>query len=102
MATSQTITANLTASGSTSSVRWSGVYLGHFYAHGTFGGGTLTLQYSVDGGSTWLTADSENLVFTAAGSNNFQLPHCLVRITLSGATDPDIDTGVAKISNTSR
>lgn len=102
MATSQTITATLTANGSTASVRWSGVYLGHFYAVGTFGSGTITLEYSLDGGSSWLTADADNLVFTAAGRANFQLPNCLLRITLSGATSPDIDTGVEKIANTSR
>lgn len=99
--TSQRLAVNFTADGSSDPFRWSGVYLGHFYAQGTFGGGTATLEYSLDG-TNWYSADATNLALSSNGNGNFQLPSCQLRITLSGSTSPDLDAGIEKISNTSR
>jgi hypothetical protein len=45
--------------------------------------GPATLEYSVDGGSNWITAGTDLGVAAAVGSSfNFELPGaCLIRIT---------------------
>lgn len=53
-------------------------------AHGTFGGGTLTLEYSTDGGDNYA---SSSKTLTADGSIEFnEVPSLAWRVTLSGAT----------------
>lgn len=66
------------------------VYLG---TGATFGSGTLVLQASPDGGTTWMNVP--NFSWTA-GTANFQLGRfiaygSLFRFTLSGATSPVLD-----------
>lgn len=63
---------------------------------GTFGGGTVTMQGSNDGGTTWATLTDplgNNLAFTAAGMKQItELPD-LIRPLLSGGdgtTDLDV------------
>lgn len=71
---------------------------GTFSAWGTFGGGTVTLQWSPDGGTTWLNADPSGFTFTtftAGGIGGFELPTCSIRAVLSGATAPNINARVA-------
>ena len=52
-------------------------------AYGTFGGGTLTLEYSVDGSNY----ESSGKTLTATGSIEFrEQPGVLWRVTLSGPT----------------
>ncbi len=52
-------------------------------ASGSFGGGTLTLQHSVDG-TVWVTS---GLTLTAAGKIEFrEQPGLIWRVTLAGAT----------------
>lgn len=72
------------ANGSSSSRQWHGG-TGHMVASGTFGSGTLTVQYSDDSGSTWYGTKT----LTASGDVEFSFPPGLVRMTLSGATGPD-------------
>lgn len=62
-----------------------------FFASGTWGAGTLTLEASPDNGTTWfsvtsLTANGRTKVFLGSGEN--------VRVTLSGATAATIDAGL--------
>ena len=66
---------------------------GNVEVDGTFGSGTLTLQYSVDGGTTWLTVSAAP-TFTANGTANFSLPPCDIRTDLSGSTSPDLNTRI--------
>lgn len=58
---------------------------------GTFDSGTATLEMSVDGGTTWVAVDSSNAALTANGVFNTTLGECLLRVTLSGSTSPDLD-----------
>ena len=81
----------LTADGSSGeqNIPVSGDYL--FFASGTWGGGTLTLEASPDGGGRWfsvatLTADGRSKVFIGTGE--------VARITMSGSTTPTIDAGL--------
>jgi hypothetical protein len=79
------------ASGNGASARWHGGR-GVFAAYGTFGGGTVKLQWSPDDGTTWLDVDNGTsyVTFTANGSGGFELPNCLIRASLSGATSPSV------------
>jgi hypothetical protein len=66
--------------------------MGTVQADGDFGGGTLSLEVSSDGGTTY-TNGGESVQLTAEGLFNFTLPSegLLVRLDLTGATSPDID-----------
>lgn len=62
---------------------------------GTMGGGTITLESSPDGGTTWLSIPDENgdaFSATVAGIYpNLLVPYGdNIRATLSGATSPNI------------
>ena len=78
----------LSADGNTSVVDWIGGE-GFFVAQGTFGGGTLTLKYTTDGGTTY-TAVGTDTTLTASGGGYFTLPLCSLRATLAGSTSPSI------------
>lgn len=70
---------------------------GVFAAWGTFGGGTLTLQWSPDLGVTWMNVDRSGDTFvtlTAAGQGGFELGPCRLQVVLTGATAPNIVSGV--------
>lgn len=91
---------NLTANGT---VPISPVYLGWtggrgiFAAWGAFGGGTLKLQWSPDLGVTWMDVDRSGdtyVTFTANGTGGFELGPCRLQVVLSGATAPNINSGV--------
>ena len=57
---------------------------------GTFGGGTLTVNVSTDGGTTWTTPT--NGTFTAAAVFNFNCANrVLVQFVMSGATSPNVN-----------
>jgi hypothetical protein len=64
---------------------------GVFAAFGTFGGGTVALQWTPDGGTDWLAVDASGntfVTFTANGAGGFELPPCQIRAVLTGATAP--------------
>lgn len=61
-----------------------------YAAQGTFGSGTVALQFSLDDGSTWSSVGSAaNL--TAAGVAGAEIPPCLIRVNLSGSTSPNLN-----------
>lgn len=62
---------------------------GLFSAYGTFGGTTIKLQWSPDGGTTWLDADRTGdtyVTLTANGAGVFSLPPCTIRANVSAGT----------------
>lgn len=76
----------LTADGQSSTLDWypgEGTLTAQDTAAGTFG--TLTLQFSLDGGTTWSTVGSDTTL-TASGGGLFQLGTCKLRVDLSGST----------------
>ena len=82
----------LTADGSTDSFH---INPGEsIHAYGDFGGGTLTLELSI--GASWYTLtdyDGSTATFSVAddATAGFDFRLSNVRLTLSGATSPDID-----------
>lgn len=61
----------------------------NFYAWGTFGGGTLVVQASIDG-TNWFNIP--NVSFTADGMVIVQGLRCTsLRYSLAGATGPDLN-----------
>ena len=73
---------------------------GIFAAWGTFGSGTCKLQWSPDGGTTYIDADRSGdtyVTFTANGVGEFDLPRGYVRAVLSGATAPSVSAMVSNI-----
>ncbi len=81
-----------TTNGTSDAVAWHGGE-GTFFAHGTFGGGTLKLQASFDGGGNWIDVGPD-VTFAAAGAGNFRIGLCKLRATLSGASSPDVAAGI--------
>lgn len=62
-------------------------------ASGTFGSGTVTLQVSPDGGTTWVTTGK---TLTADGSVFQDFPAgSRLRVALTGATGPDLDVWIS-------
>lgn len=104
-------TANLTADGTTliatlnQKHKWPTNEIG-IHAHGTYGSGTLTFQYSMDGGTTKVTikdgpsTSASDVSYTASGGFTWKSPvttggqAVLLYAVLSGATSPDIDVYV--------
>ncbi|HCR85494.1 MAG TPA: hypothetical protein DIV86_02335 [Alphaproteobacteria bacterium] len=83
-----TLTQTLTANGNTNTIDWYGG-VGTFAASGTFGGGIITMQYSLDG-TNFITGgvDSE---LVSDGGKKFSLPKCSIRLNLAGATSPNVN-----------
>jgi hypothetical protein len=91
--------ATLSANGSTTSMTLPSaglnlleVYLG---TGATFGSGTVTVQSSPDGGTTWVTSPIGTATFTSGSANTlvnrFFVYGPVVRFTLAGATSPSLD-----------
>lgn len=75
----------MNAAGATSAqFAWPGGQ-GVFIVDGTFGGGTVTLQFVGPDGSTLITAGAAT-TFTANGAGVFYLPQCKIQATVTGAT----------------
>jgi len=74
---------------------------GHSYAFaaaGTFGGGILTLKWSIDGTSFVPFNDGiSDVALTAAGGREVIAPGRKVRATLAGATSPDVDIELSPV-----
>lgn len=72
-----------TANGSSGAFPSAGDYI-TLVASGAFGGATITVEVSPNGGTTWVATDA---MLTAAGVKNFIGGEGLLfRLTLSGAT----------------
>jgi hypothetical protein len=73
---------------------------GQVAAQGTFGGGTIALEFSLDDGTTWTTLEDEPAAtLTADGSFGFKSMRTdaasyRLRVTLSSATSPNINVRV--------
>jgi hypothetical protein len=61
------------------------------YGEGNFGSGTLALQASPDDGTTWVNVAT----ITADGASHVQVVAHLLRLKLTGSTDPVLDGWVA-------
>ncbi len=85
----------ITANGVTSPIVFPGG-MGNVQAAGTFGGGTLKLQYSVDNGVTYVDGDVDSEL-TADGAYNFTLPSCLVRYDFSGGGSINVAVKTRKV-----
>jgi hypothetical protein len=60
---------------------------------GTFGAGTIKLQFTTDADSTWIDVGTQNAVatqLTAAGTTTFYLPPGRYRVVLTGSTTPTL------------
>lgn len=95
-------TFNLTADGSTTALP---VY-GNFTvaAFGTWGSGSLVIQASFDDGTTWIDLTDANgnvVTLTSNTARNVEVGFAKVRVTLSGATSPDLDIVMDDIKRTS-
>jgi len=98
-------TYNLTSNSSTGALPIKGKL--NVGAFGTFDGGSLAFELSYDDGTTWFAATNalgDPATITANGALNIEVGSADLRLTLSGATSPDIDivvTGVLKTSKLS-
>ncbi|MEQ8746956.1 hypothetical protein [Pyruvatibacter sp.] len=83
---------NRTTNGTSAATHWHGGE-GTFFAHGTFDGGTVVLEASFDNGTNWIIVGPD-ATFTAPGAGNFRIGLCKLRVSLSGATSPDVTAGI--------
>lgn len=72
------------ASATGASANWGGG-VGVFMVSGTFGGGTVSLQFQGPDGTTWITAGPDTSL-TANGAGGFVLPPGRIRALVSGGT----------------
>lgn len=63
-------------------------HLFSFYAWGTFGGGTVTIEISPDN-TNWFAPTG--MTFTAAGAKNAEFKAAWVRASLAGATGGSVN-----------
>ena len=84
---------NLTANGSlpASGTHPHGGGKGYVLASGDFDSGTLALEIYSAENETWVEVDGSDAALSADGMFAFVLPKCDLRLTLSGATSPDIE-----------
>ena len=85
------------ANGNSGAIDWPGGR-GNFSAFGTWGGATAKLQWSPDGGTTWLDVDRSGDTYctlTANGAGGFELPMCKIRANLAGITTTSVNASVA-------
>lgn len=85
--------AALAADGASPGVAFQGG-IGTFFAVGTFGGGTLTLQILAPDNATWLPVGAG---ITAAGLANFSAPAGSLRVSMAGSTTPSVQAWVCGI-----
>lgn len=89
--------STLTADGAGSAVVCEGRTIYQIEAVGTFGGGTVVPQKLARDQTTWLTLGDSTL--TADGAINVEVPrNSQIRVSLSGATSPNIVTHIIPIS----
>lgn len=83
----------LTGNGTSNVVPWTGRGPATWYLTGGIGGGTVQLEVSFDGGTTWedVTGASQTAIGQVAIDINGP---CSYRQTLSGATGPTLSGGV--------
>lgn len=90
------VNQSFAADGQTTAVKWPGGK-GTFAAEGTFGAGTVKLQWRPD--STWTYIDVASASLTAAGYKNFEISAGDLRIDIAGSTTPAVDTHIGLYSD---
>lgn len=96
-------TYNLTDNSSTGTLSIEGKL--NVAAFGTFSGGSLAFELSYDGGVTWFAATDSSgdaASLGADGALNIEVGTADFRLTLSGATAPDINIVVTGVLRTSK
>lgn len=96
-------TYNLTTNTSTGALPIKGKL--NIGAFGTFGGGSLAFELSYDNGTTWFPATNalgDAATISSDGALNVEVGTADLRLTLSGATSPDIDIVVTGVLRTSK
>lgn len=68
-------------------------------AYGTWGSGTLTLQFSPDGGTTWITVSGVSLTANGYVGNIIASQGDQVRAVLTGATSPSLTVILREVQN---
>lgn len=86
-----TLDATLSADGDTDAIQWYGGK-GTLFAQGTFGSGTIKVQFSLDN-STW--TDLTGISLSAAGAKAIDIGPCLLKVNLNGSTDASITIRIA-------
>gem|GEM_PF-1000360 len=93
----QTIKEQVITNGSTGIADWMGGS-GTFFASGSFTGGVLNLEFSIDGGVVWLPIKNSldaAVVLSAGGEANFDLAPCKMRVRMGGST---VQAGTCQVS----
>lgn len=85
----------VTANANSDAIVWKGG-TGLLVATGTWGSGTIAVQISPDGGTTWIGLTS--ITMTANGTKEFTAPAAKLRLALTGATNPSLTAWVAGTS----
>ena len=96
-------TYNLTTNSSTGTLPIKGKL--NVAAFGTFGSGSLAFELSYDDGATWFAATNslgEAAAISANGALNIEVGTADFRLTLSGATAPNINVVVTGVLRTSK
>jgi len=90
------IRVNFDGNGSTGTTAWSGGR-GAMIAQYVAGTGTITLEYTLDGGTTYNAVGSDTTI-TGAGGGVFNLPATTIRISAtSTASTPNINVSVGTV-----
>jgi hypothetical protein len=76
------LVTNQTSDTTSTVLDWHGG-IGTFFAQGTFGTATVSLETSFDGGTTWIAV--ENSSFTTTKATNFQLGNAKIRVRVAGS-----------------
>lgn len=87
------MSVNVTADGNSAEFNWSGSIrkaIGHFRAEGSFGGGTLKLQFKAVDSDTFVDV-GDDVSFTADGNGSFRLPSGTLRVNMASSTTPDVN-----------
>lgn len=92
------IRVNFDGDGNTGTAAWAGGR-GAMIAQYVAGTGTITLQYTLDGGTTY-TAVGSDTTLTGSGGGVFNLPATTIRINAaSTASTPNINAVVGSVVN---
>lgn len=91
---------NLQSDADSSIVPWRGGF-GELFAGGVFGGGTLQLFRQEPGDNEWIPVGVEGDLATisSTGTIIFAAAPCNLKLTLSGATAPNINFGIGRVQS---
>lgn len=96
-------TLNLTANGTSEEVQIEGRI--NVAAFGDFGSGSLAVELSYDGGTSWFAALGEGgtpTAFTTGDSVLLEVGEAFVRFNLSGATSPSVTISLSGVAQASK